>query len=74
LGRQAHRILKELTREGFFKEPKKKTLEDVMEAFETRGLTSKGKEKNIANALALRVEKGILKKNKTLDGKTYWTN
>lgn len=73
-GGKAHVLFKELTRDGFFKQPQKRTLEEIMKVFETRGLPTKGKEKNIANALALRVKKGILKKSKTPDGKTYWTN
>ena len=73
-GGQAHRLLKELTRDGFFKEPQKKTLDEVIKAFQTRGLPTKNKEKNITKALALRVKKGLLKKNKPQNGKAYWTS
>jgi len=62
-----------LIREGFFKLPNKRTIEDVAKALEARGLSTKGKENKIANSLARRVKKRVLKKAKTSDGCVYWT-
>ncbi len=73
-GGKAHNAFKTLIEEGFFKQPNKRTLEDVIAALETRGLPTSGKETRIADTLARRVKRGILKKHKTPNGKVYWTN
>jgi len=72
-GGHASRAFESLMREGFFKLPNKRTIEDVAKALETRGLSTKGKESKIADSLARRVKKGVLKKAKTSDGWIYWT-
>ena len=73
-GGHAHLVFRGLIGEGFFKQPNKRTMEDVVEALETRGLSTKGKETKIADILTRRVKKGILKKHKTPNGRVYWTN
>ena len=73
-GGHAHLAFKSLIGEGFFKQPNKRTMEDVVKALEARGLPTKGKETKIADNLARRVKKGILKKHKTQNGQVYWTN
>ncbi|MCK4435950.1 hypothetical protein KAU87_03975, partial [Candidatus Bathyarchaeota archaeon] len=64
--------LEGLIREGFFKHPNEKTIEDVVKALEAKGLSTKGKEDKIASSLARRVKRGVLKKAKTSDGWIYW--
>ena len=73
-GGHAHLAFKSLIEEGFFKQPNKRTIEDVVKALDARGLPTKGKETKIADNLARRVKKGILKKHKTPNGQVYWTN
>ena len=73
-GGKAHNAFKTLIEEGFFKQPNKRTVEDVVDALEARGLPTKGKETKIADILVRRVKKGILKKHKKTDGQAYWTN
>jgi uncharacterized protein (DUF362 family) len=73
-GGKAHNAFKALVEEGFFKQPNKRTIKDVVDALEARGLPTKGKETKIADILARRVKKRILKKHKKPDGQAYWTN
>jgi hypothetical protein len=73
-GGQAYLAFENLVKEGFFTQPNKRTMEGVINALEARGLPTKGKEAKIADILARRVRKGILKKQKTPDGQAYWTN
>ena len=72
-GGHAYHALEGLIREGFFKHPNKRTIEDVAKALEAKGLSPKGKEGKIANSLARRVKKGVLKKSKASNGWVYWT-
>jgi uncharacterized protein (DUF362 family) len=72
-GGRSHHELRNLVKEGFFALPNKRTKEDVVKAFEAKGLSTKGKEERIAAALALRVKRGILKKAKSSEGWVYWT-
>ncbi len=72
-GGRAHHAFEELIRDGFFKENKKRTLEDVIKSLETRGLSTKGKERRINDILARRTKNGMLKKNTTPDGRVYWS-
>jgi predicted aldo/keto reductase-like oxidoreductase len=72
-GGQVCQALEGLIREGFFKHPNKRTLAHVVKAFESKGLSTKGKEDKIANFLARRVKKGVLKKSKDSNGRVYWT-
>jgi uncharacterized protein (DUF362 family) len=73
-GGYAHKAFEGLIREGFFKHTKKRTLEDVIKALEIRGLSTKGKERKIADTLARRVKRSVLRKHKTSDGRAYWTD
>jgi uncharacterized protein (DUF362 family) len=73
-GGKTHNAFKALVDEGFFKQPSKRTIEDVIDALEARGLPTNGKEPKIADILARRVKRGILEKHKTTSGKAYWTN
>jgi diketogulonate reductase-like aldo/keto reductase len=72
-GGQMCQALEGLICEGFFKHPNKRTLEHVLKALEAKGLSIKGKEDNITNALARRVKKGVLKKSKVSNRWVYWT-
>jgi len=72
-GGHAYHVLEGLIHEAFFKQPNKRTIEDVVKAFEARDLSTKGKEDKIASSLARRVKKGVLKKNKISNGWVYWT-
>jgi len=72
-GGQANHAFKSLISEGFFELPNKRTIEDVAKALDSKGLLINGKESQIANSLARRVKKGVLKKSKTSDGWVYWT-
>jgi uncharacterized protein (DUF362 family) len=72
-GGHAYHALEGLIREGFFKQPNKRTIEDVVKAFEAKGLSTKGKKGKIANSLARRVKKGVLKKSKVSNDWVYWT-
>jgi len=55
------KALQELVREGYFKHPNKRTLENIAKALESKDISTKDKEANIRNSLAGRVKKGILK-------------
>lgn len=72
-GGHSHQAFESLIQEGFFKLPKKRTIEDVTRALEAKGLPAKGNKSKIADSLARRVNKGVLKKAKGHDGWTYWT-
>jgi len=72
-GGQMSKALQVLVREGFFKHPNKRTLEHVVNALESKGLSTRGKEDNISDSLAGRVKKGILKRSKASNGWIYWT-
>ncbi len=71
-GGNAHRIMKIIVQEGFFKD-EKRTRKDVAKAFEVKGLPTKGYERNIANILTLRVKRKILKATKEEGQWLYWT-
>jgi hypothetical protein len=73
-GGKANVIFASLVKEGFFKQPNRRSIEDMVDALEARGLPTKGKENKIADILERRVRRGILKKHKTPNGKAYWTN
>jgi len=72
-GGRANRAFRSLVQEGFFKQPGGRTIEDVIKALETRGLSAEGKEGKIEIFLARRVKKEILRKSKNSDGKICWT-
>jgi hypothetical protein len=71
-GGQMSRALEGLVREGFFKHPNKKTLEHVVRALESKGLSARSKEDSISNSLNGRVKKGVLKRSRTSNGWVYW--
>ncbi len=71
-GGQMSRALEGLIHEGFFQHPNKRTLEQVVKALESKGLSTRSKEGNISNALAARVRKDVLKKAKISKGWVYW--
>ena len=72
-GGQASYTLGGLIREGFFKHPNGRTLEDVVKALESEGLLTEGREDNVLNILAGRAKKGVLKKSKDSNGWVYST-
>jgi uncharacterized protein (DUF362 family) len=72
-GGLAHREFEGLIREGFFKQPYKRAMRDVVKALETRGLPTQGKENKIVDSLARRVKNGQLKRFKSSDGQIYWS-
>jgi len=71
-GYQMSQALEGLIRDGFFKYPNERTLENVVKALESRSLSTKTKEDNIANALAFRVKRGVMKKAKVSNRWVYW--
>jgi len=71
-GGKVNRAFALLVEEGYFKPPKKRTLEDVLKALERKGLPTKGKEDKIPGFLARRVKSSTLTKEKDDDGKSYW--
>jgi hypothetical protein len=71
-GGRAYWVHKELMNERFFRLPNKRTIGDVIKAFEAKGLETEGKKDKIVAALARRVNKGVLKSAKTPEGRLYW--
>lgn len=72
-GYQMSQTLDGLIREEFFNYPNKRTLEQVVKALGSKGLSTKGKENNITNALGRRVGKGAIKKSTVSKEWVYWT-
>jgi len=72
-GGQANRAFRGLIREGFFKQPDGRTMEDVVEALKARGLSAEDKQSKIGSFLTRRVKKGILKKSRNSNGIACWT-
>ena len=72
-GGKVNRTFALLVEEGYFKPPKKRTLEDVLKALERKGLPTKGKEDKVPGFLARRVKSCTLAKERGDDGKSYWT-
>ena len=72
-GGRVNRVLALLVEEGYFKPPKKRTLEDILEALERQGISTKGKEEKIPSFLARRVKNDTLIKEGDDDRKFYWT-
>lgn len=71
-GGKVNRALALLVEEGYFKPPKKRKLEDVVEALEKKSLSTKGKEDRIPGFLSRRVKSGTLTKECGDDGRLYW--
>ncbi len=62
-----------LIKDGFFQLPQKRTRDDVVRAFEARGISTKGYTGVIATTLTRRVRSGKLKAARELDRRVYWT-
>ena len=71
-GGRVCRALEGLMREGFFRHSNRRSLEQVVEAVASQGLSVEGQEDKIAGFLARRVREGTLKKSTDLKGKVYW--
>ena len=71
-GGEVHRAFALLVEEGYFKPPKKRTLDDVLKALERKGLSTKGREDKMLGFLVRRVKSGTLVKESGDDGKSYW--
>lgn len=72
-GYKMSQALDSLIREGFFNHPNKRTLEHVVKALQSQGLSTKGEERKIPSSLARRVKKGVLRKAKVSNRWVYWT-
>jgi uncharacterized protein (DUF362 family) len=72
-GGQANRAFRGLIREGFFKQPDGRTIENVVKALKARGLSAEDKQGKIVSFLTRRVKKGILKKSRNSNGMVCWT-
>jgi uncharacterized protein (DUF362 family) len=73
-GGHANQQFAGLVREGFFKQPEGRTSDEITKALEKRGLSTKGKEKNIADILSRRVKRGVLKKHKRSNAQVSWAD
>ena len=62
-----------LIREGFFKQPNKRTRREIAAALEKMGTSTKGNSAVISTTLTRRVKKGKLRATKEADGWIYWT-
>ncbi len=62
-----------LIEDGFFQLPNKRTKNDVIKAFEARGIATKGNTGIIATTLTRRARKGRLKAAREPSGWVYWT-
>lgn len=72
-GGQANRAFKDLIRRGFFKQSKSRTITDIIEALEARGLTTEGKESAIIGLVERRIKKRLLKESEASGKRVYWT-
>jgi hypothetical protein len=72
-GGRANRAFTLLLEEGYFKPPKKRTVEDVLKALERKRIPTKGKEEKIPSFLARRVKSGNLVKERDENKRFFWT-
>jgi uncharacterized protein (DUF362 family) len=72
-GGRVNRVFALLVEEGYFKPPKKRTLDDILKALERKSIPTKGKEETISGFLARRVKNGVLVKEVGHDRKPCWT-
>jgi len=72
-GGRANRAFALLVEEGYFRPPKKRTLEDVLKALERKGLSTKGNEDKIPGFLARRVKNRTLTRERDRDKRYFWT-
>ena len=70
-GGQANQVMKSLVMGGFFKLPNKRTKDEVVRAFEAKGISTEGKKGNIVGILTRRVNKGTLRSAKGSNGLVY---
>jgi uncharacterized protein (DUF362 family) len=68
-----NRAFASLAKEGFFKTPNNRAIEDVIRALQAKGISTKGQEEKIPNFLARRVKNGTLKRERDANGQFYWT-
>jgi uncharacterized protein (DUF362 family) len=71
-GGHVNRVFALLVEEGYFKPPRKRTLDDILKALERKGISAKGKEEKIPSFLARRVKNGTLVKEVGDDRKSRW--
>jgi uncharacterized protein (DUF362 family) len=72
-GGNTNRVFAGLVKGEFFKNPNKRTIEDVISALQAKGISTKGHEQKIPNFLARRVKNGTLKRERDARGEFYWT-
>jgi len=72
-GGRANRAFGELMNEGYFALPNKRTIDDVMEALQAKGLETQSKKDKIRAALIRRVKNGALQSSQNLDTQLFWT-
>jgi len=72
-GGRANHAFALLLEEGYFKPPRKRTIEDVLEALERKGIPTNGKEEKIPSFLARRVKSGTLVKGREENKRFFWT-
>jgi hypothetical protein len=72
-GGKVNRTFALLVEEGYFKPPKKRTINDILKALKRKGIVTQGKEDKIPGFLARRVKSGSLMREDPADGKSYWS-
>jgi uncharacterized protein (DUF362 family) len=68
---KANRVFRELQKSGFFEKPGGRCFEEVVQALESRGISTANKENKVGHSLNHLVKKGKLKKAETSDGWVY---
>jgi uncharacterized protein (DUF362 family) len=72
-GGKANHAFKGLIRDGFFKQPGGRTLDDVVKALKAQGLSTENEQGKIMDFLARRAKKEILKESLNSKGNVCWT-
>jgi len=72
-GGRVNRAFALLLEEGYFKPPKKRTIDEILNALERKGIPAKGREEKIPSFLARRVKNGSLAKGQDENQKSFWT-
>lgn len=73
-GGRVNRTFVSLVKEGFFKPPNKRTVEDIIQALQAKEISTEGQEEKIQNFLTRRVKNGTLTKESDKSGRFYWTH
>jgi uncharacterized protein (DUF362 family) len=73
-GGRVNRAFATLVKEGFFNFPSKRTVEDVINALEAKGISTEGRVDKIPDFLTRRVKNGILRKECDKTGEFYRSN